>query len=176
MNESELKTQIDDLDNQIQGLLPTMRGRHRKQHWIMYFLLSGGVITTSALIIGTFNEQTVTDKIIGVLLYSLVLAVSAYGFKSLLFPGTEDLAQDAMDELLPCNDKTDIATRNFILQCALHVSRNDIFKLEAQRAEFLTLTTQTLDTVEKSGRKNYKLIKNTFIDRTKILKLKYNPS
>ncbi len=144
--------------------------------WIMYFFLSAGVISTGTLLIGTFNEQTVTFKIIAVILYSLVLVASAYGFKSLLFPGTEDLAQDAMDELLPCNDKTDIDTKNIILQCALHVSRNDIFKLEAQRAEFLTLTTQTLETVEKSGQKNYEQIIKTFIDRTKILKLKYKLS
>ena len=94
----------------------------------------------------------------------------------ILFPGTEEMEIDAMDELLPCNSKTAIGTRNIILQCAVKVYKKDMFKFEAQRNEFLTLTTQTLDTVEKSGNVNNKQLINTFVDRVKMLNLKYQQS
>ena len=125
MNESELKTQIEDLNIQIQALVPTMVKRNRKQGLILLLLLGAGVINSGLLLFGTFNEYSLTDNIVGVLLYCLQIALTAHGFKTILFPGTEEMVIDAMDELLPCNSKTAIGTRNIILQCAVKIKKKD---------------------------------------------------
>ena len=176
MNESELKTQIEDLNIQIQALVPTMVKRNRKKYWIALLLSGAAVINTGLLLFGTFNEYPLTDNIVGVLLFCLLVALAAYGFKTILFPGTEEMVIDAMDELLPCNSKTAIGTRNIILQCALQAYKKDMFKFEAQQNEFLALTTQTLETVEKNGNVNNKQLVNTFLDRVKMLNFKYQQS
>lgn len=176
MNEAELKTQIEDFNNQIHDLVPTMVKRNRKKGLILLLLLGAGVINSGLLLFGTFNEYPLTDNIVGVLLYCLQLTLTTLLFKAILFPGTEEMEIDAMDELLPCNSKTAIGTRNIILQCAVKVYKKDMFKFEAQRNEFLTLTTQTLETVEKSGNVNNKQLINTFVDCVKMLNLKYQQS